>query len=214
MNIIRHIEFLDPNKHNKLINIIGVGAVGSHVATFIARLGFQHVMLWDFDKVGDHNIPNQSFRQQDIGKSKTSAVAEQMKEINPEINLMIGGKWEGQKLQGYVFVCPDDIKVRKDIYETMIYDNNIIAVFDTRIGLETAQLISANWSNDDEREMMIELSSFEKEEVEPENVSACGSKMTVLPTVLTVSNLAITNFINFLKTNKLKNMIQVNAFNI
>jgi len=213
LNTIRHKEFFNPINVEKDVHILGVGAVGSHIATFLTRLGIKHIHLWDFDDVEDHNIPNQAYNQHDLGKNKTEALAQHLKDINPEINITIYEKYTNEELSGYVFACVDNIEVRKEVYENNEFNAKIEAVFDTRIALEEGQLISAKWKEENHVENLLNLSDFNHNEVE-EETTACGSKLAILPTVILVANLAITNFINFIKTNELKTFLSFNAFNM
>lgn len=55
--------------------------------------------LWDFDTVEAHNIVNQMFRQQDVGKPKVEALKDILMDINPEIKDDVELKpkgWEGK----------------------------------------------------------------------------------------------------------------------
>ena len=213
MNIIRHQEFFNPLEINNVIHIVGVGAVGSTIATMLTRLGVDALYLWDFDTVGDHNIPNQMFRNKDIGKLKTEALKEQLQEINPDIKVLTRNKYDAEELEGYVFVCVDNIEVRKELYEANEYNPLIKAVFDTRIGLDVGQVYIAKWNNEKEVENLIRASEFSHNEVK-EETTACGSKLAILPTVILVSNIAVTNFINLIKTNSTRHLTTFNSFNL
>lgn len=59
MNLNKHREYFDPEKIREAkvpIHIIGVGAIGSHIAIQLAKLGIEEITVWDFDTVDDHNI--------------------------------------------------------------------------------------------------------------------------------------------------------------
>ena len=213
INLIRHQDFFNPIEIQEEIHIVGTGAVGSHIATFLARLGVESLHLWDFDTVGDHNIPNQMFREIDIGKLKTIALKEQLEEINSDIGVILHGKYNNEELTGYVFACVDNIEIRKELYESNEYNARLKAVFDTRIGLDEGQVFSAQWDNDIHRDNLIAATQFSHDEVK-EETTACGSKLAILPTVVLVSNIAVTNFINLLKTNSMKHIITFNSFNL
>jgi tRNA A37 threonylcarbamoyladenosine dehydratase len=62
IDLLRQRDYFNPLNIKKEIHIIGVGAVGSHVAQNLARLGIKALHLWDFDIVTSHNIPNQMFK--------------------------------------------------------------------------------------------------------------------------------------------------------
>ncbi len=211
MNIIRHLEFFNPIEVKEKVSIIGVGAVGSHIANNLARLGIKEITIYDFDNVEDHNIPNQMFFEDQIKMSKTDAVKTTLLRINPDIIINIKEKYENEELKGHVFICVDSIDVRNKIYKNNEYNMDLITVYDTRIGLESGQVYSAIWNNPKHQKGIFDASDFKKEEVEVP-VSACGSKLAVLTTVQLAATFATSNFINYLKTATLDNTILFNSF--
>ena len=198
LNTLRHQDYFNPIKVKEEIHIIGVGAVGSHIAIALARLGITNVHIWDFDNVESHNIPNQIFNEEHLGKLKIDAVEQEMLKINPELSIQKHNKYESEQLKGYVFSCVDNIEVRKHIYETNEYNGLLKAVFDTRIGLDAGQVYSADWEKTDDINNLIAVSDFSHDEVE-QPTSACGTRLTVLPTVQITATFAVSNFINFIK---------------
>lgn len=211
INLSRHQSYFNPINIVDTIHIIGVGAVGSHVANFLTRLGIRKIHLWDFDNVDEHNIPNQLFTYKDIGQPKKVALKEYLEKINPDIQIILHDKYVKQQLQGYIFCCVDHIDTRLTLYTENEFNVNIKAIFDTRIGLGDGQVFSANWSDADDIANLIAVSSFPKEEVEVPT-SACGTRLTVLPTVVVTASNAVANFINLIKQKKLKRQITFNAF--
>ena len=79
MNKSKVLEYFDASALCKApIHIIGCGAIGSHVAEQLTRLGCSNIHLWDFDKVEPKNITNQMFLDSDIGEEKVNAVAQKL----------------------------------------------------------------------------------------------------------------------------------------
>ena len=98
------MEYFDATKITVPIHIIGCGAIGSHIAEQLARMGCDNIHLWDFDTVSPHNVTNQMFIQSDITQPKVIAVAQMMMEINPDIDYTWHkAGWHGDTLTGYVF---------------------------------------------------------------------------------------------------------------
>lgn len=213
INTIRHKDFFNPIEIDKDIHIIGCGAVGSHIANFLTRLGVSELHLWDFDTVGDHNIPNQMFREKDIGKTKVDALIEQLKEINSDIIIHAHGKYSEEELKGYVFACVDNIEVRKELYLANEYNAFIDTIFDTRVVLDKGQVYTVPWDDDTEKENLILASDFKHDEVE-EKTAACGSKLAVLNTMVMVSNIAVTNFMNRVRKKSTRPFISFNTFDL
>lgn len=80
-----------PNVHKKLkcgsIAILGLGGLGSNIAIYLARIGVGKLILADFDIVEPSNLNRQQYFIKDIGKYKTEALQNQIKDINPFIKV-------------------------------------------------------------------------------------------------------------------------------
>ena len=68
MDLSKSYEYFQPEKVEARINIVGCGSVGATLAENLVRLGITNLALWDMDVVNPHNLANQIFRQQDIGR--------------------------------------------------------------------------------------------------------------------------------------------------
>ena len=65
------------------VGIAGLGGLGSNIAAALVRSGIGRLVLADFDTVELSNINRQAYFLRDIGKRKTEALAEILREINP-----------------------------------------------------------------------------------------------------------------------------------
>lgn len=213
MNLNKHIEFFNPANVEAPIHVIGCGAIGSYIATYLVRLGCNNIHLWDFDTVDPHNITNQMYRYNQIGKPKTDSLIEILKEISPSVNIIKHGAYEKQNVSGYIFLAVDSIDLRREI-TTYLKDNRYIkAVFDCRMRLTDAQSYAADWSNKESINAFLNTMQFSGEEAkEATPVSACGTALSVVSTVATITALTITNFINFINKKELQNIILVDTF--
>lgn len=216
MDLSKSYEFFQPNMLTSRIHIIGCGAIGSTVAENLARFGITKMTLYDFDKVEAHNIANQMFRETDIGKPKIEALAEQLRSINSRIGQdlkLVPEGWTGQRLSGYVFLCVDNIDLRRQIAEFCQGNPYVKAMFDFRMRLTDAQHYAADWSDKQSVENFLKSMAFTHAEAAEETpVSACNITLSVVPTVRIVSGLGVANFINFVKGGPLKKLILVDAF--
>lgn len=217
MNLAKSFEFFDPETCKGRIHIIGCGSVGSTVAEMLARFGLTKFSLYDFDRVEEHNLVNQMFSKHQVGMQKTDAVTENLLDINPEIKedlKLFPEGYTGQKLSGYVFLCVDNIDLRRKIVTDNRYNQNIKAMFDFRTALTTGQHYAADWNSDKQINALLDTMDFSHEEAEKNvPVSACHISLCVAPTVRLVSMVGVTNFINFVKDNKLENNILTDPFN-
>jgi len=203
MNLSKSFEFFNPKNCKDTIHIIGCGSVGSTVAELLARFGLTNVKLYDFDVVEEHNLVNQMFTTKNLYKPKVEGVYDRWVEINPEAKdsiLLYGNGWDGQKLSGYVFLCVDNIELRRRIAEENKYNTNIKAMFDFRTALDTAQHYAADWSNRKSIEAFLDTMDFSHAEAEKNTpVSACNVSMCVAPTVWAVAMAGVVNFVNHIK---------------
>ena len=89
--------------------ILGLGGLGSNVATLLARSGIGYLKLVDFDIVEASNLNRQQYRISHIGMKKTEAIKTIIKEINP-----------------FVEVDILDIKVSKENIHSIVGDIEIV----------------------------------------------------------------------------------------
>lgn len=211
MNLNKHISFFDPLTIKDEIHIIGVGAIGSNIATQLVRLGVTNLHIWDFDTVDEHNITNQIYTSEDIGKPKTEALLAYLLKINPNCNITTHKRYASQTLKGFIFMCVDSIETRHRIAEEQQYNMFIKLVIDTRIGLERGQVLITPWREAKKVNNYIEMCNFKDSETEAP-VSACGTTLSVSPTVLLTTAYAVSELINFIKTGKTQNQIHFDAF--
>lgn len=218
MNLSKSYEYFQPEKVPQRLHIVGCGSVGAAVAELLARMGLKNFDLWDMDMVVPHNLANQVFRQQDVGRAKTEALLDILCEIEPEIKgaakLHTNG-WNGRRLSGFVFLCVDNIELRRRIVEQHMDNPYVTAVFDFRTLLESAQHYAADWSDRKMKEDLLASMQFSHEEAEEETpVSACGVTLGVAPTVRAVCALGVANFLNFVRGKGLKKTVLLDVFGL
>ena len=148
---------------------------------------------------------------------KTEAVKRHMVEINPDLEETVelrSNGWDGQKLFGYIFLCVDNIELRKKICVSNKFNDEIKAVFDFRTGLTEFQHYAADWNNLKQKNALLEQMNFTHEEAnEATPMSACRVALCVAPTVRMVVNLGVCNFINFINKHEIKTGLIGDAFN-
>ena len=216
MVLTKSIEYFDPVNVKGKCHIIGCGSVGSTVAALLARLGVTKFVLYDFDRVEAHNLANQMFIHTDIKAEKVDAVKPIITEINPDAEPTIEICREGyndQKLNGYVFLCVDNIDLRREICQKHRMNRMIKAVFDFRTRLEDAQHYAANWADMKQVDNLIKTMDFSHDEAHAATpVTACGTELGVAPTVWVVCSLGVCNFMNLIRGVPLKNIVVCNPF--
>lgn len=83
----RHGEDIQKKFSSAAVAICGLGGLGSNIALALARAGIGKLILIDFDRVDITNLHRQQYKASQIGKFKTEALSENLKEIAPYIDL-------------------------------------------------------------------------------------------------------------------------------
>lgn len=210
MDLNKSLEFFDPAKVKAKCHIIGCGSIGSNVAELLARYGITDIVLWDFDDVEPHNIANQLYTEEDIGQPKTICLHKLISKINPILKKSVKTKYkyEGEPLEGFVFMCVDSVDVRNMIIESNWYNPEIKAVIDFRTTLLEGQTYFTDWSNTKQKQSLKESLNFTHEEAKANTpVSACGFELSVSPVVKICSIMGIVNFTNYINDKPTKHAI-------
>ena len=216
MDLRKSYDFFQPDKDDARIHIVGCGSVGSTIAENLARCGVTKMTLWDFDTVEPRNICNQMFRQQDVGRLKVEALKDILMDINPdvadELELKPDG-WKGKLMSGYMFLCVDNIELRREIVEKHMDSPYVKAMFDVRTMLTGAQHYAADWSNYKMKQDLLKSMQFSHEEAAEETpVSACGVVLGIVTTVRLICGMCVNNFIRFVKEEGLWKFVQIDGF--
>ena len=84
----RHGTQLQARFSSATVAICGLGGLGSNIAIALARAGIGKLILIDFDRVDITNLHRQQYKANQIGRYKTAALAENLQEIAPYIELV------------------------------------------------------------------------------------------------------------------------------
>lgn len=168
------------------------------------------------DTVAPHNLGNQVFRQKDVGKNKVDAIADILYDINPEMKIIKNGEiTPSSKISGIIFLCIDNIDIRRELCTKWKTNPNVKMVIDGRMGLTTGNVHSAEWSNSLERENLLNSMNFTHEEALANTpVSACGLALSVVITPRIVAGYMVSNMISYLNTKEYYRTIITDGYNI
>lgn len=127
--------------------VVGAGAIGRQVIRQIGLLGVSSITIVDDDIIEEHNCVPQMFPTSAIGKHKVAYIQEELSDLCPALKVVgIPIKWN-PKIKGatpdfnVVFPTVDNIEVRGAIFS--YYQEKCDAMFDVRIGGDTALILSA-----------------------------------------------------------------------
>lgn len=184
MNFSRQSRLWNPEEQRTHLAIIGVGSTGSFISLTLAKMGFKDIDVYDFDKVEEHNIPNQFYRINDNDKPKVEALKEIIKDFsNIDINIK-NTKIDKDneitlKINSIVVVCVDNMEARKLIYEQI--KEYPIKLLDTRMGGEGFSIYVVDLANDEEKEKYEKSLDLETKE------TSCGEK-AIIYTILSIAS--------------------------
>jgi sulfur carrier protein ThiS adenylyltransferase len=71
------------------VGIAGCGGLGSNAAVALVRAGIGCLILADHDEVEASNLNRQHYFQSDIGRRKVAALADHLRAINPDVELVL-----------------------------------------------------------------------------------------------------------------------------
>ena len=201
IDLNKSLEFFDPASLNDYpVNIIGCGAIGSHVAEVLARLGVQKIHLYDDDHVATHNIANQMFTFKDVGRAKVDAVADMIEAINPgcEVYKHEARITPGKTLSGYIIMCVDSIVPRQFVLETNALNPSVKAIFDFRMGLTSGQFYLAD--SIARRQQLAKTMQFTDEEANANTPkSACNFELSVVYNIKALVGVGVSEMVKYWK---------------
>jgi sulfur carrier protein ThiS adenylyltransferase len=83
----RHGKALQGKFSAATVAVCGLGGLGSNIAISLARVGIGKLILIDFDRVDISNLHRQQYKATQIGKYKAQALAENLQEIAPYLEV-------------------------------------------------------------------------------------------------------------------------------
>lgn len=105
----RHGKALQGKFSAATVAVCGLGGLGSNIAISLARVGIGKLILIDFDRVDISNLHRQQYKATQIGKYKAQALAENLLEIAP-----------------YLEVRAVTARITEENYMDLLYDADVI----------------------------------------------------------------------------------------
>jgi hypothetical protein len=138
----RQIGFFTPSTMTGKIHVVGAGATGSHIVDTLACMGLENIVVYDFDIVENHNLPNQIYTLADVGKPKVVALQQHIKN---KMGFDIATKNEKvdaiENLEGVLILCTDKMQCQKDIFnKSARLNSKAIAAIETRMGIDQGRI--------------------------------------------------------------------------
>lgn len=206
MDIQRHVDVIDPGDWTKPIHIIGAGATGSWVTLFLSKLGFSDVRVHDFDDIEEHNLPNQCFKHEQVGKNKALAISEIATEFGTPVK-HTNQEVTGEDLSGIVVVLTDSMSSRKEIFDNVKLKHRVDYLIETRMDYNNGRIYCFN------PQVLADVQRYNSTLYSDEEAdlasgpSACGASQTVIGTSAYIASLVIWRIINYV--NEVKNPFEM-----
>lgn len=209
-DLSRHETIISPILWEKLgdIHIIGCGATASNLLYCLSKLGISNkIFIYDFDRVEEHNLPNQYFTSEDVGEYKAVALKRAILKVNPSIDIVekVEKVETLENKNGTIFCLVDTMKSRKEIFKTI--HKNIKHYIDTRLGDYDFHYYIFRGNN--EYQQMKYKETLCSDDVA--SVSLCGTKITLLPTIMVGVNSLILELNKITRNETYSNVIQLYA---
>ena len=111
---------------SKSVAIIGVGGLGCASASLLARIGIKKLILFDFDKIQEHNLHRQIlFNETHLNKPKATTAKEELNKINNEVKIIAYDEYfdETKCSADIILDCTDNLETRNKINEYATKNN-------------------------------------------------------------------------------------------
>ena len=137
LNFWRQLDVFDPAKFERTVHVIGCGAIGSHVVDTLINTGIDRIVVYDFDVVEAHNIPNQAFLPEHVGQPKVRAMAEMAAKLGVTLEV-VQDKVESLPINSpaYVVMAVDCMEARKAIWDSTVKYNPNVRLIESRMAAE------------------------------------------------------------------------------
>jgi molybdopterin/thiamine biosynthesis adenylyltransferase len=140
---IRQQELVNQERLADLhVAVVGCGAVGSFVALSLCKMGVGRLTLIDPDVVSVENLPNQFFREADLGKKKVLACADILKDFDSRVQVeTLPRPFIKQKLEADIAISAvDSMDVRKKIWASAVSNRGVQLLVDPRMASRVLQV--------------------------------------------------------------------------
>lgn len=203
VNTVRHVDvFNEAEFRGRGIDIIGVGAVGSWVATLLARLGIRDIRVWDDDIVEAHNVANQAYGICHIGRPKVLALEER---IRDDTGITITALQQRvtadcDDFRDVVFLLVDSMESRRELIDAIAMSIDTKIVIETRMGVDSGRVYHLDPHDSVELEAWKQTAQYNDpgpQADEVENETACNATQTVGATAAHIASEAVWRFLSW-----------------
>lgn len=139
----RQLDLVSPADLATPVTLIGAGGIGSLTAVALAKLGTPRLTVYDPDTVEPHNLPNQFYRLEDVGRPKVEALAALLGVLSTCDVTAIAEPFTGGGLDGVVIAAVDTMAARAAIWQEGVrYQAGVELYVDGRMGAEVCRILA------------------------------------------------------------------------
>jgi molybdopterin/thiamine biosynthesis adenylyltransferase len=185
-NYLRQLDIIDPDDMLP-VTIIGCGAIGSAIGIIGGKMGLNNMILIDGDSVEQHNIPNQYFGYEHLGRNKADALREEILRYTPfdmQPNIVSIPEMFDEETSVYtsiVVMAVDGLDTRRMVFNRLSQLDEVNWVIDIRMGAEYYEIYIIDMGNDTQVEEYLST-------LEGEILPAPCTARSVIYTVATASS--------------------------
>ena len=191
--------------------VVGCGAIGSHTAETMAKVGIRKMSLWDFDTVEDHNLSNQGYYLTDLGKNKVDALSDRLMKGTGVKVTKNHKRFEDDSDTGssqVLISAVDNMQTRRVLWDKFVGNQNIKLFIDGRMAARFGQVFTIDRSLTAME--LYEESLFSDAEAYQ---APCTEKSTIF-CAYGMASLISAQLFNWLKEGKAKSQVEVDFRNM
>jgi molybdopterin/thiamine biosynthesis adenylyltransferase len=148
MNFSRQMDLANPSIFSKYpITVIGAGGIGAATVLTLAKVGFDKIVVYDYDRITDVNYPNQMlpmvWYKESIARVMTAYPTSDQPKVDvlkdmvanmTKVEIVPRMAWfKEQTLTDIVICAVDNMKTRRDIWAHALIDPDILLYVDGRM---------------------------------------------------------------------------------
>ena len=173
---LRNKDLIDQTRLNE-ITVIGAGGIGSALLQNAAIMGFKQITVWDADMLEEHNLSTTSWPEIFLNEPKVKAAFKVLKSLNNKVNVIERNMfWEkGNPLDNKVFLTPDNMECRLEVYEQWVQNPNREFLIDMRMGALGYEIITVTREHDYFMDSYVPSSSIKDDPCTAKHTIFCGS---------------------------------------
>jgi molybdopterin-synthase adenylyltransferase len=147
----RQLDIVSPEDLAVPISVVGAGGIGSPTALALAKMGCSNLTVYDPDTIEPHNLPNQLYRLEDVGRPKVEALQALIRSFTGQTIGAVQETVAQKRLDGIVVSGVDSMASRQQLWRGAIrYRAGVPLYVDARMGGEVCRVYSIRPTDPDD----------------------------------------------------------------